>query len=126
MIPNVEFEFILPKGLIDDRQEIHRQGVMRLATAKDEIAVARDRRVRENPTYGILVRLARVITRLGTVSEIAPEALENLFTLDLAYLQEFYNRVNQQGSPHLFTKCPQCRCEFPVDLARSGELSATP
>ena len=82
MIPNVEFEFILPKGLIDDRQEIHRQGVMRLATAKDEIAVARDRRVRENPTYGILVRLARVITRLGTVSEIAPEALENLFTLD--------------------------------------------
>lgn len=126
MIPNIEFEFILPKGLIDDRQTVHRQGIMRLATAKDEMAVASDRRVRDNPAYGTLVRLSRAIARLGTVCEITPEVLENLFTLDLAYLQEFYNRINQQGNPYILTECPQCRCEFPVDLAQSGESLATP
>jgi hypothetical protein len=126
MIPNVEFNFSLPKGLIDDRGEVHRQGVMRLATAKDEIAVDRDRRVQDNPAYGLLVRLSRTIVKLGKIVEISPEVLENLFTLDLAYLQEFYNRINQQGNPHILTQCPQCHCEFPVSLARSGELQATP
>ena len=120
------FTFILPKGLIDDSGEPHRQGTMRLATAKDEIEIQKDERLRNNPSYGILLRLARVILELGTLPNVTPERLENLFILDLAYLREFYNRINQQGNPHLFTQCPQCNSEFSVNLSRSGESWATP
>ena len=123
---DTQFTFVLPKGFIDDRGEIHRQGKMRLATAKDEIETQKDERVRDNPSYGNIVRLARVILKLGALPSITPECLEDLFVVDLAYLREFYNRINQQGNPHLFTQCPQCRTEFSVNLSRSGEFLATP
>ncbi|XWK89392.1 MAG: phage tail assembly protein [Phormidium sp.] len=121
-----EFKFILPKGLVDTEGKIHRQGVMRLATAKDEISLQQDRYVRENPGYGFLVMLSRVITNLGELSSITPNLLENLFTLDLAYLREFYNRVNQQESASILVKCPRCDSNFNVELELAGELQATP
>ena len=120
------FTFVLPKGLIDDSGESHREGIMRLATAKDELEIQKDRRLQEVPGYEILLRLARVILKIGTLSKVTPEHLENLFVLDLAYLREFYNRINQQGNPYLFTKCPQCNSEFSVNLSRAGESQATP
>jgi hypothetical protein len=116
-----EFSFILPKGLVDAQGHIHRQGVMRLATAKDEICVQKDHRVQENPAYGVMVALSRVITRLGELSSITPELLEELFTLDLAYLREFYNRINQQGSAYILVQCPKCSSNYRVELALSGE-----
>ena len=79
---NTEFNFILPRGLVDEQGAIHRQGSMRLATAKDEIFVQKDRRVQNDPGYGVLVMLSRVITRLGNLSSVTPELLENLFTRD--------------------------------------------
>jgi hypothetical protein len=116
-----EFNFILPRGLVDDRGDVHRQGVMRLATAKDEIYVQKDTRVQRDPAYGVLVILSRVITRLGSLSSVTPELLEELFTRDLAYLREFYNRINQQGSAYIPVQCPQCSSEFSVELSLSGE-----
>jgi hypothetical protein len=118
---NTEFKFILPRGLVDDQGDVHRQGVMRLATAKDEIHVQKDRRVQNEPAYGVLVMLSQVITHLGTLSSVTPELLEGLFTLDLSYLREFYNRINQEGSAYIPVECPQCSSQFSVELSLSGE-----
>ncbi len=116
-----EFNFILPRGLVDASGKIHRQGVMRLATAKDEMCVQKDRRVQQDPVYRVLVMLSRVITHLGDSSSVTPELLENLFTRDLAYLREFYNRINQQGDAYIPAHCPNCGNNFSMELALSGE-----
>jgi len=116
-----EFEFVLPRGLLDHQGHLHRKGVMRLATARDEMAVQQDRRAQDNPAYGALVMLARVIVRLGSLTALTPTLLEGLFTRDLAYLRELYNRVNQQGNAHIPTECPHCSTRFQVELALSGE-----
>lgn len=118
---NTEFNFILPRGLVDNQGNVHRQGVMRLATAKDEIYVQKDRRVQIEPAYGVLVMLSQVITKFGSISEVNPELLEGLFTLDLGYLREFYNRINQEGSAYIPVQCPECSRQFSVELSLSGE-----
>ncbi|WP_310481335.1 phage tail assembly protein [Chamaesiphon sp. VAR_48_metabat_403] len=116
-----EFSFTLPRGLIDDRQRVNRQGVMRLATAKDEIIVQQDPHVRENPAYGVLIMLSRVITRLGSYTSVTPDLLENLQILDIAFLREYYNQINQQGEAKIPTQCPHCNTQFAVKLELAGE-----
>ena len=119
--PHTEFSFILPRGLVDDRQRVNRQGVMRLATAKDEIMVQQEPKVRENPAYGVLIMLSRVITRLGSLTYVSPDLLENLPILDISYLREYYNRINQQGDAQIATECPHCNAQFAVKLELAGE-----
>lgn len=92
-----EFEFTLPRGYIDRNGTLHRKGKMRLATAIDEIAPLRDPRVRANEAYLVIILLARVITQLGTVEVIDTGVVENLFSADLGYLQEFYRKINDLG-----------------------------
>ena len=89
-----EFEFVLPRGYVDSAGELHRNGTMRLATAADEILPQKDPRVQGNPAYLVVILLARVLTRLGTIETINPKVIEGLFAADLAYLQDFYNRIN--------------------------------
>jgi len=122
----LQFEFMLPRGLLDDSGNLHRQGKMRLATAKDELLAEKDYRGRDSSTYQTLLMLSQVITQLGELPEVMPEQLENLFTKDLAYLREFYNRINQQGRSHIPTQCPRCQTAFDVELMLSGESPATP
>src|SRR5438270_6764641 len=90
-----EFEFTLPCGYHDDDGTLHRDGVMRRATAADEILPLKDPRVVKNPAYLVVILLARVVTRLGGVSEINPKTIEDLYATDLAYLQDLYNDVNR-------------------------------
>lgn len=118
-----EFEFVLPRGYVDPAGVVHRHGVMRLATARDELVPLHDDRVRENPAYLTVVLLARVITRLGTVTDVHPGIVENFFAADLAFLQDLYRRVNQEGHTRAAVTCPACRHEFTVDVAggRLGE-----
>jgi hypothetical protein len=116
-----EFDFALPRGLVDNRGHVQRKGVMRLATARDEMAAHKDRRAKDNPPYRTLVLLAQVITRLGSLCAVTPELLEGLFSRDLAYLREFYNRINQQGDAQIPTECPECSAQFAVEIALSGE-----
>ena len=89
-----EVAFELPKGYVDDDGTLHRQGVMRLATAADEILPLRDPRVQQNEAYLAVIVLARVITRLGTLADIHPGTIEGLFASDLAYLQRLYEQLN--------------------------------
>jgi len=89
-----EFPFTLPKGYVDINGTLHRDGVMRLATARDEIEPLRDPRVRENEAFHTLIVLARVVTRLGTLDQVTPQTIEDLFVSDLAFLQDLYEAVN--------------------------------
>ncbi|MBL9004809.1 MAG: phage tail assembly protein [Myxococcales bacterium] len=116
-----EFPFTLPKGYIDSEGKLHRTGVMRLATAKDEIVPLQDYRVQNNRAYLVIVLLSRVITKLGELSIVDTEVIENLFSTDLAYLQEFYRRINEEGAPRIHAKCPSCQHEFDIDLLGGGD-----
>ena len=89
-----EVDFELPKGFVDETGTLHRHGVMRLATAADEILPLRDPRVQQNEAYHAVIVLARVIVRLGTVPDIHTGTIEGLFASDLAYLQRLYEQLN--------------------------------
>ena len=112
-----EFPFLLPRGYVDSSGVVHREGVMRLATAKDEIIPQRDPRVRENESYLTVLLLSRVITRLGRLQEVNPGVVENMFASDLAFLQDLYRRVNQEGTTEAAVTCPSCQHEFAVEMA---------
>jgi hypothetical protein len=117
------FEFELPRGYVDAAGTVHRTGVMRLATGRDELVPLRDDRVRENPAYLTVVLLARVVERIGTVDDVHAGVIENLFATDLAFLQDLYRRVNTEGHTRAMVVCPSCEHPFAVDVAggRLGE-----
>jgi hypothetical protein len=94
-----EFEFILPKGYLDEEGNLHRKGVMRLATAIDEIVPLRDPRVKANPAYATVIILSRVMRQLGALEDISPSVIEGLFACDLNYLQKFYRQINELEDP---------------------------
>jgi hypothetical protein len=110
-----EFEFTLPCGYLDDEGTLSRDGVMRRATASDEILPLKDPRVVKNPAYLVIILLSRVVTRLGGVSQISPKVIENLFATDLAYLQNLYNEVNRLDDGRAAVICPQCQHEFHME-----------
>ncbi len=107
-----EFEFRLPKGYVDAEGDLHKDGVMRLATAADELLPIKDPRVRQNEAYLSVILLSRVVTRLGTLDMITPKIVEGLFAADFAYLQDLYQRINAAGHDHLSVTCPKCDHTF--------------
>jgi len=121
----VEHEFILPMGLIDKDGTLHRDGVMRLATAADEILPLQDPRVQRNPAYLSLILLSRVVLRIGGIEEVNPRTMEGLFAADLARLQDLYNAINRIGDPERAT-CPHCERDFDLEVGRLGGSSAIP
>ena len=112
-----EYPFTLPRGYVDEHGRLHREGVMRLATARDEILPQTDPRVRQNPSYLTVILLERTVTRLGDLSAVDTFVVENLFASDLAFLQDLYRRVNQEGRTEAAVTCPSCGHDFAVDLA---------
>lgn len=116
-----EHEFKLPKGFVDQEGTVHREGVMRLATAMDEITPMRDARVKNNEAYLSIIILSRVVTQLGSLRDVSTGVIENMFTADLGYLQEFYRSINDGGDALGMVACPSCKTEFDV---HPGELTA--
>jgi len=112
-----EFVFELPRGFVDEHGQVHRDGVMRLATARDEILPMRDPRVRDNEYYLTVLVLSRVVVRLGSITDVNAGVIEGLFASDLAFLQDIYRRINQEGHSTASVVCPACEHEFSVDLA---------
>jgi hypothetical protein len=121
-----EFEFNLPCGYQDEDGTLHRDGIMRRATAADEILPLKDPRVTKNPAYLVVILLSRVIVRLGSVVQINPNVIENLYATDLAYLQNLYNEINRLDENQEKVVCSECRNEFPAEGIDLGGLSATP
>jgi hypothetical protein len=117
--PVAEFEFELPRGYVDDKATVHRHGRMRLATARDELRPQIDIRVKENPAYLGVVLLSQVITRLGTITDVHVGVVEQMYATDIAFLQDFYRRINSEGHTRAGVTCPSCGSAFEVDLAGS-------
>ncbi len=93
---------------------------MRLATAMDEIGPLRDLRVKANQAYLAVPLLARVITKLGTLQDVNTGVIENLFSADFAYLQNFYTQINENGTAKFPTTCPECNHKYEVEMSSGG------
>jgi hypothetical protein len=117
----IEFPFTLPRGYRDADGNVHRDGTMRLSTAFDEIAPMKDPRVQTNPGYLAIILFSRVITKLGDLTHINPKVIEGLFSADLAFLQDFYRRINENGHSRAGVVCPHCESRFEVETSLSGE-----
>ena len=119
-----QYQFKLPRGYVDEDGNLHRDGIMRLATARDEILPLQDYRVQSNRAYLVIVLLSRVVTKLGEHKIVSVDMIENLFSTDLAYLQEFSRKINEEGgAPKHRVTCPKCQHEMNVDMV-SGALLA--
>ena len=111
-----EFEFVLPKGFVDREGNLHKKGIMRLATAKDEIAPLQDHRVRNNESYMIIILLSRVLSKLGDLKNVDTSTIEQLFSSDLDFLQRFYQKINSEDSSDVNIKCPHCENDIIIGL----------
>jgi hypothetical protein len=111
-----EVPFTLPRGYTDAQGTVHREGTMRLATARDEIEPLREAEVRANEAYLSVLLLSRTITRLGELGSVGPEVVENLFAVDFDHLQRLYERLNSNGEAVGVVGCPDCGHRFEVDL----------
>src|ERR671922_2806086 len=112
-----EVEFTLPRGYVGADGTLHREGTMRLATARDEIEPLRDPDVRQNEAYLSVLLLSRVVTKLGDVTDVTPDVIENLYAADFDHLQRLYERLNMDGEAVGSTTCPECSHAFEVDLS---------
>jgi hypothetical protein len=120
MTRQTEYEFNLPVGYVDQEGNTHKRGVMRMATAMDEIAPLRDVRVRANQAYLTIVLLSRVIVKLGNLAAVNTGVIESLYVADLAYLQALYRQINEEGKTAITVVCPHCQNRHEVDLTELG------
>ena len=108
--------FELPKGYVDSNGKVHKLGIMRLATAADEIIPMNDNRVKLNPAYLSILILERVVIKLGELPHIDAKIIENLYTPDMTYLQDLYQRINSIEPPEVSVICPKCSHQFKVSV----------
>jgi len=122
-----EFPFVLPRGYVDHTGQVHRRGTMRLATAMDEIAPLRDPRVRQNHAYLTVILLSRVVTQLGNLPMVDTAVIEEMFTSDIAFLQELYRVKNSPPEAQLaegHVQCPACGEDFLPPVPETPEEAA--
>jgi hypothetical protein len=117
------FNFVLPRGYVDASGVVHREGTMRLATARDELMPLLDPKVKEHEAFLSLVLLGRVVTRLGTLPVIDDQVIGGLWATDLSFLQDLYRRINTEGTTVAEVTCPNCQEAILVDVGGgvSGE-----
>jgi len=117
-----EVDFTLPCGYMDGDGTLHKNGVMRLATAADEILPLKDPRVQSNPAYLTVIVLSRVISKLEGVADVNPKVIENLYAGDVSYLQSLYQKLNTDGKAAQKLICPNCKHDFEPEENGLGEL----
>ncbi len=112
-----EISFTLPRGYVDSQNQLHRDGRMRMATVMDEIIPNNHPLVRENESYALIILMSRVILQLGSLLQITPEVVENLFAADMAYLEDLYLRLNAPEPVIMTVSCPHCQSQLQVQAA---------
>jgi len=112
-----EIPFTLPQGYADGAGRLHRDGVMRLATARDEIEPLRDAAVRTNGAYLSVLLLSRTVVRIGEIGDVTPDLIQDLYAVDFDHLQRLYERVNSSAEVVGTVTCPSCAEAFEVDLS---------
>ncbi|MEG1458961.1 MAG: phage tail assembly protein [Acetivibrio sp.] len=122
MAIQTEYNFVLPRGYVDASGLLHKEGTMRLANAGDEILPLRDPRVQQNPAYLTIILLSRVVIKLGSLPAVDTKTIEKLYTMDLSYLQDLYQRINTMDVPSYQSICPHCgkEIEIPVNFMEAG------
>ena len=116
-----EFQFTLPKGYIDENGNLHKEGIMRLVAAADEITPLRDPKIQQNYTYITALTLSKVIIKLGKLPSITPRVIESLYSSDITYLQSFYNKINGKETPSSKIVCPTRKAKFEIETDNKGE-----
>ena len=116
------YPFRLPKGYLDREGNLHREGQMRLATAGDELSALRDPRVKADESMMNVLLLSKVVTALGTLTEITPEVMEGLFVGDLEFLQNMYETINKVDNPKIQVTCPPCGHQFTDTINFQGAV----
>ncbi len=118
-----EFPFTLPRGYVsrngDGTNAIYREGQMVLATALDEIESVQDPRVQANEAFLPALLLSRVV-RLDNLGTLTPEQIASLYVIDLAYLEDLYERLNNPEAVNMGVVCPHCSQQFQVKVAPLG------
>lgn len=112
-----EYPFVLPRGYVDEQGRLHREGTLRLATAKDELTAQSEPLVRQNPSYLSIYLIMRTVSKLGALPVVDRFVIEHLFASDLAFLQDLYRRINADGHTEVAVSCPHCGGDFAVDVA---------
>lgn len=118
-----EYMFTLPRGYVDRDGNVHREGIMRLANAADEILPLKDPRVQQNPGYLSIILLARVTIQLGSLPSVDTGVIEKLYTMDLNYLQDLYQKINSMDIPTYSGTCPHCgqAVSIPVNFMEADQ-----
>jgi len=106
------YPFRLPKGYLDGDGQLHRDGQMRLATARDELEAMRDPKVKADESYMASRVLARVVVSLGALEAVTPDVIEGLFVADMEFLQNMYETINKADNPQIQVSCPRCGHQF--------------
>jgi hypothetical protein len=114
-------DFTLPLGYVDASGDIHTDGTMRLATARDEIEPLGDAEVRRNEAYLSVLLLSRTVVRIGQITDVDAEMIQDLFAADFDHLQRLYEQLNTNDSASGSMACPNCRRSFQRDLDRLEE-----
>lgn len=112
MLIQTEYEFTLPRGYVNQEGTVCRKGVMRLATARDELEAMRDTKVKLDPDYLSVILLSKVVVKLEGVEEVSGEVIEKLFTADFSFLQSMYETINNVEEPKIQVQCPHCGKTF--------------
>jgi hypothetical protein len=120
------YPFVLPRGYVDAAGTLHKEGRMRLATARDELEPLRDPTVSgpDDPRLTVLV-LARVVEKLGTIELVSTHEIEGLFAIDLAFLQDFYGVINF-GNQEEYEQLLRAQSEGPPLLGQGRPTPVAP
>ena len=113
-----ENEFVLPVGLKDKDEVVHRTVTLRPMTGETEEAIA-DPKVRDNGGKIITALLESVIEKIGTLPRVTKDTIRDLTTIDRDFLLIKNRQVSLGDNISYIDNCPHCRAknEIHVNLA---------